>query len=70
MQCLLATARISYYHNRCFPPTAPPVCTMTPRALHLLAVVLAAAAVAARKYEILGQLESSTPDQVRQNPAS
>ena len=69
MQCLLATARISYYHNRCFPPTAP-VCTMTPRPLHLLAVVLAAAAVSARKYEILGQLESSTPDQVRQKPAS
>ena len=43
---------------------------MTPRALHLLAVVLAAAAVAARKYEILGQLESSAPDQVRQKPFS
>ena len=42
---------------------------MTPRPLHVLAVVLVAAAVAARKYEILGQLESSAPDQVRQNPA-
>ena len=41
---------------------------MTPRPLHVLAVVLVAAAVAARKYEILGQLESSAPDQVRQKP--
>merc|ERR1719189_2115211 len=36
---------------------------MTPRPLHVLAVVLLAAAVSARKYEILGQLESSAPDQ-------
>ena len=49
------------------PPAPPqPVCAMTPRPLHVLAVVLVAAAVAARKYEILGQLESSAPDQVRQ----
>ena len=42
---------------------------MTPRPLHVLAVVLVAAAVSARKYEILGQFESSAPDQVRQKPA-